>query len=36
VKVALDPTAREELERVYGEAACAKDRQKAQVLLLAT
>jgi transposase len=36
VKVSLDPAAREELERVYGESACAKDRQKAQVLLLAT
>ena len=36
VKVVLDPAAREELERVYKEASCAKDRQKAQVLLLAT
>lgn len=36
MKVVLDPAAREELERVYKEASCAKDRQKAQVLLLAT
>jgi len=33
VKVVLDPAAREEFERVYREASCAKDRQKAQVLL---
>jgi len=36
VKVTLDPTARAALVRVYGTASCAKDRQKAQVLLLAT
>ncbi len=29
VKVALDSAARKELERVYGEATCAKDWQKA-------
>jgi transposase len=36
VKVSLDPDAREALERVYKSALCAKDKQKAQVLLLAT
>jgi transposase len=36
VKVSLDAKVRRELERVYETAACAKDRQKAQVLLLAT
>lgn len=36
MKVSLDTKVRKELERVYETAACAKDRQKAQVLLLAT
>lgn len=36
IKIALDSDARKQLEHVYESAACAKDRQKAQVLLLAT
>lgn len=36
VKIALDASTRKELERLYETANCAKDRQKAQVLLLAT
>lgn len=36
MRVALDPAARKDLESVYASAACAKDRQKAQALLLAT
>lgn len=36
VKVALDDKERAELERVYASPACAKDKEKAQALLLAT
>ena len=36
VKVALDEATRKELERVYASPSCAKDKEKAQVLLLAT
>jgi transposase len=36
LKVALDEATRETLERVYASPECAKDKEKAQVLLLAT
>ena len=36
VKVALGDKERAELERVYASPACAKDKEKAQALLLAT